>query len=152
MNKAEYDFRIDILKAFAIISVILIHALPKEFLTIFQAQFHIWQAVLVFVLLLGMNWGSSYLRAMDLSTFFMSKVKRLGVPLIIFTLISLCFPDKLHFDWALLIGTPAFRGFGIILYCIYFSVFTCYPYDDISIQKNKTHSFFRYILYVESNY
>ena len=109
----------------------------KEFLTIFQAQFHIWQAVLVFVLLLGMNWGSSYLRAMDLSTFFMSKVKRLGVPLIIFTLISLCFPDKLHFDWALLIGTPAFRGFGSYFIAFIFQFLLVIPMMISVYKKTK---------------
>lgn len=137
MVKVGYDFRIDALKAFAIVSVILLHALPHDFIILSQAQFHIWQAVPIFLLLLGMNWGSSYLRAVDLPAFFTGKIKRLGVPLGIFTLISLCFPDRLYFDLALLMGAPVFRGYGSYFIALVVQFLLVIPMVMIVYQKTK---------------
>jgi len=108
----SYFFQIDALKAFAIISVILVHTLPTKFLLLTQAQFHIWQAVLIFIFLLGFNWGNSYARTDNFLIFITSRIKTLAVPIIVFNIISMFFQNNLSFDYALLLGTPPFRGAG----------------------------------------
>ena len=49
----DRDYRLDIIKSMMIIAVILLHALPKHFLYTSYAQLHIWQAVPVFLVLMG---------------------------------------------------------------------------------------------------
>jgi len=50
---------IDLLKGFAIISVILIHTIPVDIRTLTFAQLHFWQAVPIFVVLIGITNGLS---------------------------------------------------------------------------------------------
>lgn len=55
----ERNYNIDVLKACAIISVILLHTLPWKERFLIGAPFHIWQAVPVFMLLIGYNFSNS---------------------------------------------------------------------------------------------
>ena len=60
MNKRNHN--IDVLKALAIIAVILLHSLPIELLFSSGAPYHIWQTVPIFMLLAGYNTANSYQR------------------------------------------------------------------------------------------
>lgn len=61
-TKTGHLTQIDLLKGFAIISVILLHTWPKQILLITGAPFHIWQAVPIFILVAGYVSSLSYLR------------------------------------------------------------------------------------------
>jgi peptidoglycan/LPS O-acetylase OafA/YrhL len=54
--------QVDLLKGFAIISVILIHTFSSNLLTVSGAPYHIWQAVPVFLLLAAFTGALSYRR------------------------------------------------------------------------------------------
>ena len=78
---------IDVLKALAIVSVILIHALPDSTLYAILAPYYIWQTVPVFIILFGYNSAQSFIRKgystlKDIMTldYIMNKVKRLLLP------------------------------------------------------------------------
>ncbi|GEN51446.1 acyltransferase family protein [Alkalibacterium pelagium] len=78
---------IDVLKALAIVSVILIHALPDSKLYTILAPYYIWQTVPMFIILFGYNSAQSFMRKgnttlKDTMTldYIMNKVKRLLVP------------------------------------------------------------------------
>lgn len=53
------DYNIDIIKALAIISVILLHTLSWQHRYLIGGPFHIWQAVPVFMLMVGYNFAFS---------------------------------------------------------------------------------------------
>lgn len=56
----KYYFQIDILKCTAIISVIVIHSIPAELLETSYSIFHFWQAVPIFLVIMGVNLYNSY--------------------------------------------------------------------------------------------
>src|SRR4051794_13825999 len=58
----ERNYRLDALKGVAIIAVILLHSMPRDVLDNSLAGFHIWQAVPVFLVLLGYNAARSAAR------------------------------------------------------------------------------------------
>lgn len=84
---AKRNYNIDIIKALAIISVILIHGLSNDSLYTILAPYYIWQTVPVFMILMGYNATNSYLRKdyTKLSDIFshhylMNKAKRILLP------------------------------------------------------------------------
>jgi peptidoglycan/LPS O-acetylase OafA/YrhL len=87
--------QIDILKGLAIIAVLLLHSLSREQLDASYAVFHIWQAVPVFMVLMGLNLGMSYgsktLHFDQLYTpqYFQKKALRIIFPLLLIYVISL---------------------------------------------------------------
>lgn len=87
--------QIDILKGLAIIAVLLLHSLSREQLVGSYAVFHIWQAVPVFMVLMGLNLGMSYgsrtLRFDQLYTphYFQKKALRIIFPLLLIYIIAL---------------------------------------------------------------
>ncbi|WP_346905951.1 acyltransferase [Clostridium sp.] len=56
------NYNIDIIKAVAIISVILLHSLTTDVLYLTGSPYHIWQTVPLFMLLAGYNSANSYAR------------------------------------------------------------------------------------------
>lgn len=60
MNRRNYN--IDVLKAIAILFVIILHSLSADTLFNVLAPFHIWQAVPIFMILVGYNTAKSYER------------------------------------------------------------------------------------------
>jgi len=84
---AKRNYNIDIIKALAIISVILIHGLTNESLYAILAPYYIWQTVPVFMILMGYNATNSYLRKnytklSDILShhYLMNKAKRILLP------------------------------------------------------------------------
>lgn len=62
MGKVKRNVGIDVIKGLAILSVILLHIFDTEKLLKIGAPFHVWQAVPVFMILLGYNNAHSYRR------------------------------------------------------------------------------------------
>jgi peptidoglycan/LPS O-acetylase OafA/YrhL len=86
---------IDLLKGAAILSVICLHSLSEGTLKQIGAVFYIWQAVPVFVVLLGLNGVSSLrrragttLRELYFRDYIVSRIDRLYVPFLAIILIS----------------------------------------------------------------
>lgn len=84
---AKRNYNIDVIKAFAIISVILIHGLSNDSLYAILAPYYIWQTVPVFMILMGYNAANSFIKHNDtkLSDIFsqhyiMNKAKRILLP------------------------------------------------------------------------
>lgn len=84
------NHNIDILKALAIFSVILLHSLPEPVLFLFGAPYHIWQSVPIFLILAGYNTANSYKKRNyeSLSQFYnfpflYNKLKRLVFPFLL---------------------------------------------------------------------
>lgn len=119
--------QIDILKGLAIIAVLLLHSLSREQLVTSYAVFHIWQAVPIFMVLMGLNLGLSYgsktLRFDQLYTwhYFQKKALRIVFPLLIMYGISLVAGyvwEQVYarvvftLDWKNLIGVLPVSGKG----------------------------------------
>jgi peptidoglycan/LPS O-acetylase OafA/YrhL len=71
--------QIDLLKAVAIVAVIVMHAMTTRALEEPWGAFHVWQAVPIFVILLGMNAAQSVQRRgrLDVGEYYRSRVRRL---------------------------------------------------------------------------
>lgn len=101
-TKKKRRLNIDVIKAFAIVSVILLHTFDGFLLLGVGAPFHIWQAVPIFMILQGFNNGGSYKRRDYTETkdfadqdFIVNKSQRLLFPFIIFFIVQTVF---LYFD------------------------------------------------------
>ncbi|MFT2011029.1 acyltransferase family protein [Pontibacter sp. 13R65] len=87
--------QIDVIKGLATVSVILLHALEYEALLQTFAIFHIWQAVPLFMILMGLNLGLSPagtqtpLLQLYLSKGFRKRIKRLLMPVLLMYLVSI---------------------------------------------------------------
>jgi peptidoglycan/LPS O-acetylase OafA/YrhL len=80
--------RIDVLKGVAIVAVIVLHGLPDAARYDALASLHYWQAVPVFLFLMGFNGAGSFLRSGRTSLrelagrdYWAKRVRRLGVPI-----------------------------------------------------------------------
>lgn len=133
----NYYPEIDFIKAFAIISVIILHILtysePKTILYNSFAAFHIWQAVPLFMLILGFTFRLSIEKQHSIGKIITSRFTRLAIPLFITYCISflLIFIFNLDpvIDWHIFIGLlpiPAIGNYFITLYIetiLYFVIF-----------------------------
>lgn len=87
--------QIDIIKGLAIIAVLLLHSVTREQLMSSYATFHIWQAVPVFMVLMGLNLGLSYssktlhFRQLYTAHYFSRKAMRIVLPLLVMYIIAL---------------------------------------------------------------
>lgn len=76
--KKHYS-QIDLLKGIAIISILLLHALPRQMLLDSYARFHIWQAMPIFMIIMGLTLGISGCS----EKYVISRFKKLIVPFLI---------------------------------------------------------------------
>lgn len=97
-TRKKRRLNIDIIKAFAIVSVILLHTFDGNLLLEIGAPFHIWQAVPIFMILQGFNNGGSYKRReykvindFTDQEFIVNKTQRLLFPFIVFFIIQTVF-------------------------------------------------------------
>lgn len=119
--------QIDILKGLAIIAVLLLHSLTRQELERSYAVFHIWQAVPVFLVLMGLNLGLSYgsktlhFRQLYTAHYFSKKALRIVFPLLIMYVIAfvagytwqqLFDRDVYTLGWKNLIGVLPVSGKG----------------------------------------
>ena len=111
---------LDYLKAYAIIAVLFLHLLPYNYLIKTFAQFHIWQAVPIFVLLMGYTFTLSFnkvsFETINWFLYFSKKIKRIVFPVIVINSI-LFFLDlvlkKELIQWNFLFNIiPLYQGSG----------------------------------------
>jgi peptidoglycan/LPS O-acetylase OafA/YrhL len=87
--------QIDILKGLAILAVLLLHSLTREQLMDSYAVFHIWQAVPVFMVVMGVNLGLSYgskslhFGQLYSAHYFSKKAARIVLPLLVMYIVAL---------------------------------------------------------------
>ncbi|MCC9135376.1 acyltransferase [Pontibacter silvestris] len=90
----QYYQQIDIIKGFAILAVLLLHSLNKATLVDYYAVYHIWQAVPLFMVVMGLNLGlSSSAKKPELTDlyskqYFQKRASRLVIPCIIVFIVS----------------------------------------------------------------
>ena len=94
----KYYQQIDILKALAIISVVILHTIPEEYLYSTFAVFHIWQAVPVFMIIMGVNLAMSFkrreyhkLNEMYSLDYLLRRFERIVYPFILFFVLTFIF-------------------------------------------------------------
>ncbi|WP_266205550.1 acyltransferase family protein [Pontibacter kalidii] len=87
--------QIDVVKGVAIVAVLLLHSLTRKELEEHYAIFHIWQAVPLFLVVMGLNLGLStrnktqHLQQLYTRRYFTKKAARILVPFIIIFLLSI---------------------------------------------------------------
>ncbi len=84
---------IDALKGFAILSVLLLHGLKSQILYDSYARFHIWQAMPIFMILLGVTLGLSISTPFIFIQYIKSKFYRIILPFLILFIISLLYGE-----------------------------------------------------------
>jgi hypothetical protein len=91
----QHFLQIDLVKGVAIVSVLFLHALPKQELLQSYAVFHIWQAVPVFMVVMGLNLGFSgsgklpELHTLYNRVYFQKKAARIFLPFLLMFIFSL---------------------------------------------------------------
>ncbi|MFC1945686.1 acyltransferase family protein [Chloroflexota bacterium] len=100
-ERQVYFPQIDALKGLAIISVLLLHTIPRNWLINIYAHYHIWQAVPVFFILLGITTAIYYQRhALNRQwkvgeiyswAYFLNRSERFLLAFVIIFAISLCY-------------------------------------------------------------
>lgn len=124
ISKKHYQ-QIDVMKGLAIVSVIILHSLTRKTLEHSLAVFHIWQAVPVFLVLMGLNLGLS-LKPTPISeiytkSYFSKKATRILIPFGMVFLVSLLLGllwkplfnrDVLEFNEFTLVGLLPVSGKG----------------------------------------
>jgi len=116
-KESTYILQIDLMKGLCIIAVILLHTFPSNILISTFSQFHIWQAVPIFFILMGITTNISFNNKTSLYSkkYFINKFKRIMVPYIAIFLISLIW-GIIHKDyyigWLWLIGFLPVTGPG----------------------------------------
>ncbi|WP_162054601.1 acyltransferase family protein [Pontibacter pamirensis] len=139
-NSQKRFQQIDVTKGLAIVSVLLLHAFDKSTLLNSYAIFHIWQAVPVFMVLMGVNLGMEFtgnkpkLSSLYTRKYFRKKAERILFPLLWVYVLSILAglawfllynQHKLEFDAYNLIGLLPVTGPGnyfvtLILQTIFF--------------------------------
>lgn len=120
-KKFSNILQIDIIKGLAIISVILLHTIPENILIKTFSVFYIWQAVPIFLIIMGITLNISLSRKVHTNIlqiykqYILSRVKRLIPPFAIIFLISLCwgiYHNNFYIGWFSLIGLLPVSGHG----------------------------------------
>ena len=90
--KVSHLLQIDLIKGLAIISVIITHSLPAFMLIRGFTNFYVWEAVPIFIVLMGVNAGMSFKRrgfsAFKISVlkpYFISRFERIVFPFALFS-------------------------------------------------------------------
>lgn len=139
---------IDILKAYAIISVIILHTLPSEISSNLISILTVYQAVPIFFILMGRNLGASYLRRsyktlgeIYKKKYFVSNFNRIVFPFLLIFIISFFYgvlflsENKMYLGFMNLAGLMPVQGPGnyfvtILLQCIFI-----FPIIFVSFRK-----------------
>ena len=137
INKPLFFPEISGIKGFAIISVIILHIVAyagsSKFLVDIYASFHIWQAVPLFMLILGFTFRVECEKGYNIGKIISNRIQRILIPLTIAYSISFIILKflgiKISLDWHTLVGLLPIRGMGnffITLYLetiVFFSIF-----------------------------
>ena len=146
IHKSFYVLQIDLIKGLAIISVILLHTFPRPMLVQTYSQFHIWQAVPIFFILMGITSGISFsrreytrIKQFYSRDYFLRRFERLIVPFLIVFLISLVwgiYHNKFYIGWLSLIGRLPVPGPGNYFVSILLQYIFIFPLIYILYKKS----------------
>lgn len=119
--------QIDVVKGLAIVAVLLLHSLSRASLLHSYAVYHIWQAVPLFMVVMGLNLGLSVhgrtqqLKQLYTRQYFSKKAVRILTPFFIVFLLSVPLgvlwqwatgADVLAFSWYTAVGVLPVTGKG----------------------------------------
>jgi peptidoglycan/LPS O-acetylase OafA/YrhL len=100
---SPHIIQIDILKAFAIIAVILLHALPLEFFIHIGSPYHLWHAVPLLILIAGFTsayaykrYGFTTLKQCYSPSLILKRYKRLLIPFLICWIVEIAILFSIH--------------------------------------------------------
>lgn len=142
--------QIDVTKGLAIVSVILLHAFERSILNDTYAIYHIWQAVPVFMVLMGVNLGMDLTgRKPELSSlytrkYFRKKAERILFPLLWVYVLSILAglvwlllynQDKLEFSGYNFIGLLPLTGPGNYFVTLILQTILLFPVIDYLFQR-----------------
>lgn len=113
----NYLNQLDFVKGFAAISVIILHSIPFGLLVDTYSVFHIWQAVPLFIIIMGFNLTYSKNAPLYSVKYFYKRYKRILEPFLIIFLLSLVFGflfyrEDYYLGWMNLIGLMPKSGAG----------------------------------------
>lgn len=138
MDENVYYLQIDLIKAIAIISVIILHTLPSAIIKYPILAFTIYQAIPVLFIIMGINTASSFKRRGYLTlsqilslTYFKNRFKRLILPFIIIfiasILIGILLNQEIYFGILTLIGYLPLTGPGNYFISLIFQFIFVFP-------------------------
>lgn len=139
MSRPARNQSIDALKGIAILSVLMLHALPKWALYQSFAWFHIWQAVPVFAVLLGVTGVRTRWR--PLPEYYRRRLLRLLPALVVTILLSTAFAVSLGtfaWRWTLLLGDLPATGPGNYFITLILQFVILLPLLRAGWEKNRT--------------
>lgn len=138
MTERSYNPRIDIIKAFAIISVVILHSLPLLVHYKIFSLFHVMQAVPIFYVLLGHNSGSSK-RELCIKEYFFKQFRRIIMPFLFVFVVSVLIgfhKGSLDFGWLTLFGYLPYTGPGNYFVSVMLQFIFIFPLLNYGYKKN----------------
>jgi len=125
-NKLFFS-EISAIKGLAIIFVIILHIFAyqgaADILQKTYAQFHLWQAISIFMLILGFTFRIEVEKGYSIGRIISNRLHRILIPLVFAYLISILilkiFHVKLQFDWHVFIGYLPIHGMGVYFITLY---------------------------------
>jgi peptidoglycan/LPS O-acetylase OafA/YrhL len=121
-SRDSYFPQIDFVKALAIVAVIALHTLSARTLTVIFAQFHIWQAVPVFFILMGITSTISFVNKKQTTLlqvyspqYFVNRFWRIIIPFSVAFMVSLCYGiwrGSCYVGWQWFVGLLPVSGPG----------------------------------------
>lgn len=155
-NSTQKRFQqIDVAKGFAIVSVILLHALERDALIDSYAIYHIWQAVPVFIIIMGINLGMNFngskrgLSSLYSRKYFQKKAERILLPLLWVYVLSILAglawlllfnQHKLEFDAYSFLGVLPVTGPGNYFVTLVLQTILVFPLIDYLFQRYPSHT------------
>ena len=141
----SYIPQIDLLKGVAIISVIIQHSVTKNQLSQTLSQFHIWQAIPIFFIVMGFTSMIYFsqkkinIRSFDWSNYLAGRYTRILIPYLIIFFISLLYGiyhNKYYFGLGYFIGLLPVSGPGAYFNSILFQYIFISPFIYFFYQKS----------------
>jgi len=142
---STYFPQIDLLKGFAIVSVILLHTIPSSLLIKTFSQFYIWQAVPIFFILMGFTSMLSFshkkfnnIKSFYWENYLIGKFRRIFVPFLITFFVSLLFgiySGKYYIGFGYFIGFLPVTGPGNYFVFMLFQYIFIAPFIYLFYQK-----------------
>jgi hypothetical protein len=109
----QYDINIDIIKGITILSVLILHIVPYSLLSKTFSEFHIWQAVPVFIVIITINFEFSVSRCFSYLEFIKKRAFRIIIPMISINILYLFIGhDDILFTFFDLFTLTLFSGPG----------------------------------------
>lgn len=147
----KYLNQLDFIKGFAAISVIVLHSVPIVILEKTYSVFHIWQAVPLFIIIMGFNLIYSKNAPLYSINYFYKRYKRIIEPFLLVFILSLIFGfifyrEEYYVGWMNLIGLMPKSGAGNYYITILIQFIFLAPILYWSFKKNPKLTIFTFFL------